>query len=167
MASECSFDVVSKVDFQEVKNATEHALKEIKQRYDFKGSISNIELSGTDKIILTSDDEIKLKAVIDVLQSKLFKRGVSIRSLNYGKIQQASKGTVRQEISISQGIAQDKAKIFVNGIKEKKFKVQVSIQGDQLRISGKDKDALQEVIAFIRQEQNRANIDIQIVNLRG
>ena len=86
MASECSFDVVSKVDFQEVKNATEHALKEIKQRYDFKGSISNIELSGTDKIILTSDDEIKLKAVIDVLQSKLFKRGVSIRSLTYGKI---------------------------------------------------------------------------------
>ena len=115
MASECSFDVVSKVDFQEVKNATEHALKEIKQRYDFKGSISNIELSGTDKIILTSDDEIKLKAVIDVLQSKLFKRGVSIRSLTYGKIQQASKGTVRQEINISQGIAQDKAKIFVNG----------------------------------------------------
>lgn len=167
MASECSFDVVSKVDFQEVKNATEHALKEIKQRYDFKGSISNIELSGTDKIILTSDDEIKLKAVIDVLQSKLFKRGVSIRSLTYGKIQQASKGTVRQEINISQGIAQDKAKIFVNGIKKKKFKVQVSIQGDQLRISGKDKDALQEVIAFIRQEQNRANIDIQIVNLRG
>jgi len=167
MASECSFDVVSKVDFQEVKNATEHALKEIKQRYDFKGSISNIELSGTDKIILTSDDEIKLKAVIDVLQSKLFKRGVSIRSLTYGKIQQASKGTVRQEINISQGIAQDKAKIFVNSIKEKKFKVQVSIQGDQLRISGKDKDALQEVIAFIRQEQNRANIDIQIVNLRG
>lgn len=121
MASECSFDVVSKVDFQEVKNATEHALKEIKQRYDFKGSISNIELSGTDKIILTSDDEIKLKAVIDVLQSKLFKRGVSIRSLTYGKIQQASKGTVRQEINISQGIAQDKAKIFVNGIKEKKI----------------------------------------------
>lgn len=126
MASECSFDVVSKVDFQEVKNATEHALKEIKQRYDFKGSISNIELSGTDKIILTSDDEIKLKAVIDVLQSKLFKRGVSIRSLTYGKIQQASKGTVRQEINISQGIAQDKAKIFVNGIKEKnsRFKYQ-------------------------------------------
>jgi len=121
MASECSFDVVSKVDFQEVKNATEHSLKEIKQRYDFKGSVSNIELSGTDKIILTSDDEIKLKAVIDVLQSKLFKRGVSIRSLTYGKIQQASKGTVRQEITISQGIPQDKAKIFVNGIKEKKI----------------------------------------------
>ena len=107
------------------------------------------------------------EAAIDVLQSKLFKRGVSIRALTYGKIQQASKGTVRQEITILQGIPQDKAKIFVNGIKEKKFKVQVTIQGDQLRISGKDKDTLQEVIAFIRQEQNRANIDVQIVNLRG
>ncbi|MFM8233950.1 MAG: YajQ family cyclic di-GMP-binding protein [Holophagaceae bacterium] len=167
MATECSFDVVSKVDFQEVKNAIEHALKEIRQRYDFKGSVSSIELIASDKIALSSDDEIKLKAVIDVLQSKLFKRGVSIRALTYGKIQQASKGSVRQEITISQGIPQEKAKLFINGIKENKFKVQVSIQGDQLRISGKDKDTLQEVIAFLRREQGRANIDIQIVNLRG
>ncbi len=167
MALECSFDVVSKVDFQEVKNATEHALKEIKQRYDFKGSISNIELIGSDKINLTSDDEIKLKAVIDVLQSKLVKRGVSIRSLTYGKIQQATKGSVRQEITIAQGIPQEKAKLFVNAIKDSKLKVQASIQGDQLRISSKDKDTLQEVIALLRREQNRVNIDIQIVNLRG
>lgn len=167
MATECSFDVISKVDLQEVKNAIEQASKEIKQRYDFKGSISSIELSGSDKLKLVSDDEIKLKAVIDVLQSKLFKRGVSIHALVYGKLQVGAKNSVNQEITIQQGIPQDKAKEFIAILKNSKIKAQGSIQGDQLRISSKDKDALQSVISLFRQEQARLKIDIQITNLRS
>ena len=109
MASECSFDVVCKVDLDEVKNAITQAMKEIGQRFDFKGSVSKIELKDDKVLTLSSDDEVKLKAVIDVLQTKLHKRGVSIRSMEYGKIQPATKGTVRQEITIQQGIPQEKA----------------------------------------------------------
>ena len=167
MASECSFDAVSKVDLAEVKNAVEQAMKEIGQRYDFKGSISKIELQGGDKVQLTSDDETRLKAVVDVLQSKLHKRGISIRAMEYGKLEQGSKGSVRQDVKINQGIPVDKAKALVAALKDSKIKVQGSIQGDQLRVSGKSKDDLQEAMALLKKEQDRISIDLQFTNYRG
>ena len=167
MASECSFDVVSKVDLAEVKNAIEQAMKEIGQRYDFKGSVSKIELKDQAQVVLHSDDEIKLKAVIDVLQTKLHKRGVSIRSMEYGKVEAAAKGTVRQEVKILQGIPQEKAKALVASLKNSKIKAQGAIQGDQLRISGKNKDDLQEAMALFKKEQDKLGIDLQFTNYRG
>jgi uncharacterized protein YajQ (UPF0234 family) len=167
MASECSFDVVSKVDMSEVRNAVDQAMKEIGQRYDFKGSISKIELQGADKLTLTSDDEIKLKAVVDVLQTKLHKRGVSIRSMEFGKLEAGSKGSVRQEVKINQGIPGEKAKAIVAALKNAKLKVQGAIQGDQLRVTGKSKDDLQEAIALCKQEQEKLGIDLQFTNYRG
>ena len=165
MASECSFDVVCKVDLDEVKNAVSQAMKEIGQRYDFKGSVSKIELKDDKILVLTSDDEVKLKAVIDVLQTKLHKRGVSIRSMEYGKVQPATKGTVRQEITINQGIPVEKAKGLIKAIKDSKIKVQASIQGDQLRVSGKSRDDLQEVIALFKKDDQ--GLDLQFTNYRG
>jgi len=165
MATECSFDVVSKVDITEVKNAVAQAMKEIGQRYDFKGSSSNIEMKGDTELTLTSDDEIKLKAVIDVLQSKLHKRGVSIRAMEYGKLEPATKGTVRQVVKINQGIPVDKAKKLVAALKDNKLKAQASIQGDQLRISGKDKDVLQEAMALFK--KNDQGVDLQFTNFRS
>jgi len=165
MASDCSFDVVSKVDMDEVKNAVSQAMKEIGQRFDFKGSVSKIELKDDKVLTLSSDDEVKLKAVIDVLQTKLHKRGVSIRSMEYGKIQPATKGTVRQEITIQQGIPQEKAKGLIKAIKDSKIKVQASIQGDQLRVSGKSRDDLQEVIALFKKDDQ--GLDLQFTNYRG
>lgn len=167
MASECSFDVVSKVDLAEVKNAIEQAMKEIGQRYDFKGSVSKIELKDQAQVVLHSDDEIKLKAVIDVLQTKLHKRGVSIRSMEYGKVEPAAKGTVRQEVKILQGIPQEKAKALVASLKNSKIKAQGAIQGDQLRISSKNKDDLQEAMALFKKEQDKLGIDLQFTNYRG
>ena len=167
MASECSFDAVSKVDMAEVKNAVDQAMKEIGQRYDFKGSIAKIELQGADKLTLHADDETKLKAVVDVLQSKLHKRGVSILAMEFGKLEAANKGTVRQEVKINQGIPIEKAKKLVALLKDHKLKAQASIQGDQLRVSGKDKDQLQEAIALFRKEQEKLAIDLQFTNYRG
>lgn len=165
MASECSFDVVCKVDLDEVKNAVSQAMKEIGQRYDFKGSVSRIELKDDKVLVLNSDDEVKLKAVIDVLQTKLHKRGVSIRSMEYGKLEPASKGSVRQEVTIQQGIPVDKAKGLIKAIKDSKIKVQASIQGDQLRVSGKSRDDLQEVIALFKKDDQ--GLDLQFTNYRG
>ena len=165
MANECSFDVVCKVDLDEVKNALSQAMKEIGQRFDFKGSVSKIELKDDQVLVLSSDDEVKLKAVIDVLQTKLHKRGVSIRSMEYGKIQPATKGTVRQEITINQGIPVEKAKGLTKAIKDSKIKVQASIQGDQLRVSGKSRDDLQEVIALFKKDDQ--GLDLQFTNYRG
>lgn len=165
MATECSFDVVSKVDMAEVKNAIAQAMKEITQRYDFKGSISDVELKDDAVLHLKSDDEIRLKAVIDVLQSKLFKRGVSIKNLEYGKIEPATKGTVRQEIKILQGVPGDKAKALVKVIKDSKIKVQAAIQGDQLRVSGKSKDDLQEAMAMLK--KNDQGLELQFTNFRS
>ena len=139
--------------------------KEIGQRFDFKGSVSKIELKDDKVLTLSSDDEVKLKAVIDVLQTKLHKRGVSIRSMEYGKIQPATKGTVRQEITIQQGIPQEKAKGLIKAIKDSKIKVQASIQGDQLRVSGKSRDDLQEVIALFKKDDQ--GLDLQFTNYRG
>lgn len=165
MASECSFDVVSKVNLDEVKNAVTQAMKEIGQRYDFKGSVSSIELKDDAVLHLHSDDEVRLKAVIDVLQSKLFKRGVSIKNLEYGKIDAAAKGTVRQEIKILQGVPGEKAKALVKVLKDAKIKVQAAIQGDQVRVSGKDKDVLQEAIALLK--ANDQGLELQFTNYRS
>jgi uncharacterized protein YajQ (UPF0234 family) len=151
MGAEFSFDIVSKLDPQEVDNAVNQAAKEMATRFDFKGSKSSITLDkGKKEIQLESDDEVKLKSVVDILQSKLFKRGVSLRALDYQKIEPAAAGTVRQAVKLNEGIPQEKAKKVVAMIKDAKYKVQVSIQGDQLRVSAKSKDELQSVMAKVR-----------------
>jgi len=159
MADEHSCDIISKVDLQEVLNSVQQAMKEISQRFDFKGSKSNIELN-KDKHELTviSDDDQKLKTVLDVLQSKLIKRGISLKALQYGKIEQASGGTVRQLITLQQGIPVEKAKEIVKIIKETKMKVQAEIQKDQVRLKAKKIDDLQTIMKLLREK----NLDIHI-----
>ncbi|MBI4689669.1 MAG: YajQ family cyclic di-GMP-binding protein [Nitrospirae bacterium] len=165
MADEHSFDIVSRVDMQEVLNSVQQATKEMAQRFDFKGSKSNIEFN-KDKaeITLISDDEQKLKSVTDILQSKLVKRKVSLRSLQYGKIESASGGTVRQVISLQQGISQDKAKEIVKLIKDTKLKVQTEIQKDQLRVRAKKIDDLQAIMAMLHEKD--MGIHMEFVNYR-
>jgi len=146
-----TFDVVSKIDLAEVSNAVQQALKEIHQRFDLKDSKSNITLEEKEtQIVLTSADDYKLKAVNDILQSKLVKRGVPIKAFTYGVVEPASGSTVRQNVTMQQGIPIEKAKEIVKVIKDSKKKVQATIQGDSVRVSGKDRDALQETIALIR-----------------
>jgi len=161
---ENSFDIVSKIDLQEVQNAMNMALKEIHQRFDLKDSKSGIVLEGKDAVILTSQDDYKLKAVNDVLQAKLVKRGVPLKNLQYGTIETAAGSTVRQRIALQQGIDTEKAREMVKLIKNSKKKVQASIQGDFVRVSGKDRDTLQEVIALIRQQD--FGIEVQFTNYR-
>ncbi len=163
MATEYSFDIVSRVDMQEVSNAVQQALREIGTRFDFKGSKSDIRLEG-DTLILVSDDEHKLKSVIDILQSKLVKRGVPIRNLEYGKVEPAAGGTVRQQIKLKQGIDQENAKKINVLIRDSKLKVKSQIQGDQIRVSGKSKDELQAVIAMLKGAD--LPLDLQFVNYR-
>lgn len=164
MAQQNTFDIVSKIEHAEVVNAVNQALKEVGTRFDFKGSKSNIELEGHEAIILTSDDEYKLTALNDILQSKLVKRGVPLKGLTYGKIEQALGGTVRQRVTLQQGIPQEKAKEIVKFIKDTKLKVQASIQGDLVRVAGRDRDTLQEVIAALRAHD--FGIDMQFTNYR-
>src|SRR5438105_12083915 len=159
-----SFDVVSKIDLNEVSNAIQQALKEIHTRFDLKDSRSNIELE-KDAIVLHSADEYKLKAVNDILQQKLVKRGVSLKGLTYGAVEPAAGGTVRQKITMQQGIPIEKARDIVKLIKNSKKKVQASIQGDLVRISGKDRDTLQDIIALLRQQD--FGIDMQFTNYRS
>ena len=165
MAAENSFDIVSNVDLPEVSNAIQQALKEIHQRYDLKGSNSDIQFDGKDELVLTSADEYKLKAVIDVLQSKLVKRSVSLKSLTYGKIEPAASATVRQKVKLQQGIAIEKAREIVKTIKDSKKKVQASINGEIVRVTGKDRDSLQEIIALLRNTD--FGIDVQFTNYRN
>lgn len=161
-----TFDVVSKIDIPEVSNAIQQALKELGQRYDLKDSKSTIELNEKDhKILLESQDDFKLKAVSDILQQKLVKRQVPLKGLEFGKILPAASSRVRQEISLQQGIPMEKAKEIIRIIKESKKKVQASIQGDLVRIAGKDRDVLQEVMALLRQTD--LGIDMQFVNIRS
>ena len=160
-----SFDIVSKVDLQEVSNAIQQALKEIHTRYDLKDSKSDIQLDGKEAIVLTSADEFKLKAVNDVLQSKLVKRSVPLKALTYGAIEPAAGSTVRQRITMQQGIPIEKAREIVKLIKNSKKKVQASIQGDLVRVSGKDRDTLQEIIALLKQQD--FGIDMQFTNYRS
>ena len=161
---ENTFDIVSKVDLQEVTNAIQQALKEIHTRFDLKDSKSNIVLDGKDAIVLTSVDEFKLKAVNDVFQQKLVKRGVPLKALTYGPVETAAGSTVRQRITMQQGIPVEKARDIVKVIKNSKKKVQASIQGDLVRVSGKDRDALQEIIALLRSSD--FGIDMQFTNYR-
>ena len=160
-----SFDVVSKIEMPEVINAIQQALKEIQQRYDLKDSKSNIELNEKDnKITLASADEYKLKSVNEVLQGKLVKRKVPLKGLTYGKIEPAAGSTVKQEVTLQQGIATEKAREIVKRIKDSKLKVQASIQGDFVRVSGRDRDVLQQAIALLRNED--FGIDMQFTNYR-
>jgi uncharacterized protein YajQ (UPF0234 family) len=161
---ENTFDIVSKIDLQEVSNAIQQALKEVHTRYDLKDSKSNIVVEGKDAIVLTSLDEFKLKAVNDVFQSKLAKRGVPLKGLTYSAIEPAAGSTVRQRIAMQQGIPIEKAREIVKLIKNSKKKVQASIQGDLVRVSGKDRDALQEIIALLKQQD--FGIDMQFTNYR-
>src|SRR4029077_14475969 len=147
---ENTFDIVSKLDLQEVANAMQQALKEIHTRFDLKDSKSTIELEGKDAIVLHSIDEYKLKAVNDIFQQKLVKRGVSLKGLTYGPVEPAAGSSAKQKITMQQGIPIEKAKEIVKVIKESKKKVQASIQGDVVRVSGKDRDALQEIIALMK-----------------
>jgi uncharacterized protein YajQ (UPF0234 family) len=165
MASENTFDIVSKVDLQEVSNAIQNALKEIHTRFDLKDSKSDIQLEGKEALVLTSVDEYKLKAVTDILQGKLVKRGVPIKALTYGVVEAAAGSTVRQKVTMQQGIPMEKAKEIVKLIKDSKKKAQASIQGDTVRVSSKDRDTLQEIIALLRGHD--FGIDMQFTNYRG
>jgi len=164
MAQDSSFDIVSETDHQEVANAIQQAQKELAQRFDFKGSKSSIELTA-EEIVLVSDDEQKLRSVRDIVESKLVKRKVSLKALDYGSIEQAAMGTVRQHVKIVQGIESDKAKAIVRTLKDAKLKVQASIQSDQVRVVGRNKDDLQRAIALVREQD--FGIPLQFTNYRG
>ena len=164
MADEFSFYVVSKLNLQEVENAVMQANKEIQTRFDFKGSVSRVDWDKKELLTLFSDDEQKLKSVIDVLQGKLVKRGVSLQALDYQKIEPAEKATVRQTVKMKQGIESEKAKAIVRAIKDAKLKVQASIQGDQLRVTGKSKDELQATMTFLRGQDY--GLPLQFTNYR-
>ena len=159
-----SFDVVSKIDLQEVSNAIQQAMKEITTRFDLKDSKSQIALEGKDAIILHSADEFKLKAINDIFQQKLVKRGVPLKGLVYGVVEPAAGSTSKQKITMQQGIPIEKARDIVKLVKESKKKVQASIQGDLVRVSGKDRDSLQEIIALLKQKD--FGIDMQFTNYR-
>jgi uncharacterized protein YajQ (UPF0234 family) len=161
---ENTFDIVSKLDLQEVSNAIQQALKEVHTRFDLKDSKSNIELDGKEAIVLHSIDEYKLKAVNDILQQKLVKRGVSLKGLTYGAVEPAAGGTAKQRVTMQQGIPIEKAREIVKLVKDSKKKVQASIQADSVRVSGKDRDSLQEIIALLRQRD--FGIDLQFTNYR-
>ena len=163
MAKDSSFDIVSEVNMQEVMNAVNQAKKEISQRYDFKGSKTEVSLDDSSIKIVTEDD-FRLKSVIDVLKTRLGSRKVAIKNLEYGKLEDASGGMVRQVITIRQGIETEKAKAIVKDIKNAKLKVQASIQGDQVRVSGKNKDDLQAVIGMLREKDY--GLELQFINYR-
>jgi hypothetical protein len=165
MAQENSFDIVSKVDIQEVRNAIDQAIKEVRQRFDLKDSHSEINLEGQESIQLASANEYKLEAVKDILAQKLVKRGVPLKNMSYGKVEPATGQSVRQKISLQQGIPTEKAKEIVRLVKDSKKKAQASIQGDSLRISSKDRDTLQEIIALLRAKD--LGVDLQFTNYRS
>jgi len=165
MAADNSFDIVSKVDIQEVRNAIEQAIKEVRARFDLKDSHSEIKLEGDDAIQLASADEYKLEAVKEILGHKLVKRGISLKALTYGKLEPATGSSVRQKITLQQGIPTEKAKEIVRILKDSKKRAQASIQGDTVRVSSKDRDTLQEVIAMLKAKD--LGIDMQFTNYRS
>jgi cyclic-di-GMP-binding protein len=165
MANSFSFDIVSEVDLQEVDNAVNQARKEIAQRYDFKGSKSSIELNTKDKVLtMVSDDDFKLKSVLDILQSKLIRRGVPVKALSYGSVEASTGGTVRQLITLRVGIEKENAKRIVKMIKDTKLKVQAQIMDDQVRVTAKAKDDLQAVITMVREAE--LEFAVQFTNYR-
>ncbi|MCY9665201.1 YajQ family cyclic di-GMP-binding protein [Paenibacillus alginolyticus] len=163
MSSECSFDIVSKVDMQELNNAIQQAEKEILTRFDFKGSKSSIKLD-KDQLVVTSDDEFKLQNVLDIMHAKMTKRGISIKNLEYSKVEPAAGSTVRQKISMKQGVDQENSKKINILIRDSKLKVKTQIQGDQIRVTGKSRDDLQAVIVLLRKAE--IPLDLQFVNLK-
>ena len=166
MAQQNTFDVVSKVDMAEVKNALNQSLKEIHQRFDFKGTNSEIELNEKEHtLVLSTASEFTLRSLNDVLQQKLVRRGVSLKALSYGKIEPAAKDSVRQTVTLQQGIPIEKAREIVKDIKDSKLRVQASINGDFVRVSSKDRDTLQQVIALLKEKD--FGIDMQYTNYRS
>ena len=164
MAQQNSFDVVSQVDRAEISNAINQTLKEVGQRFDFKGSHATVALE-KEELVLTAEDETKLRNMNDILQQKLVRRGVPLKALSYGAVEPAAGGTVRQRAQIQQGIPQEKAKEIVKLIKDSKAKVQASIQGDTVRVTGKDRDTLQQVIATLKAKD--FGINMQFTNYRS
>jgi uncharacterized protein YajQ (UPF0234 family) len=164
MAQQNSFDIVSQVDPAEVTNALNQTIKEVRQRFDFKGSTANVAFEKTE-LILTAEDETKLRNMNDILQQKLVRRGVPLKALDYGVIEPAAGGTVRQRAQIQQGIPQERAKEVVKFIKDTKVKVQAAIQGDVVRVSGRDRDTLQEIIAKLKEKD--FGIHMQFTNYRS
>jgi cyclic-di-GMP-binding protein len=164
MAQQNSFDIVSQVDNAEVSNALNQTIKEVRQRFDFKGSSANVVLEKTE-LVLSAEDETKLRNMNDILQQKLVRRGVPLKALNYGNIEPAAGGTVRQRAQIQQGIPSEKAKEVVKFIKDSKAKVQASIQGDLVRVSGRDRDTLQDIIAKLKARD--FGIHMQFTNYRS
>jgi len=165
MPQDFSFDVVSKVNLQEVANAVQQASREIGTRFDFRGSASRVDWDEKEMTLtLISDDEGKLKSVVDILEAKLVKRGIALKALDYGKVEPAAGATVRQAVKVQQGIPSEKAKAIVKAIKDRKLKVQASIQSDQVRVSGRSKDVLQEAIGLIKGED--FGLPLQFVNYR-
>jgi uncharacterized protein YajQ (UPF0234 family) len=165
MADVNSFDVVSKVDMQEVKNALDQAMKEIRQRFDFKGTRTELTLKEEEsELVIVSDDEYKLKSVVDIVKARLIKRNVSVKAFGFGPVEPALGGTVRQVAKIQNGLPNEKAKEIARLIKDGKFKAQAQIQGDQVRVQGKSKDELQAVIALLKSKD--FGIDLQFMNYR-
>jgi uncharacterized protein YajQ (UPF0234 family) len=169
MAQQNSFDIVSKVEMAEVKNALDQTMKEVRQRFDFKGSHAEVKLEGEEELILSAEDETKLRNMNDILQQKLVRRSVPLKALSYGRVEPAAGGTVRQHATIQQGIPSDKAKEIVKFIKESKLKVQAAIQGDTVRVTvrvtGRDRDILQDVIAQLKTKD--FGINMQYTNYRS
>lgn len=163
MAQQNSFDIVSEVDRAEITNAINQTVKEVRQRFDFKGSTATVALEANE-LILTAEDETKLRNMNDIFQQKLVRRGVPLKALSYGTVDPAAGGTVRQKVQIQQGIPQEKAKEVVRFIKDSKAKVQASIQGDIVRVAGKDRDTLQAVIADLKSKD--FGINMQFSNYR-
>ena len=164
MAQQNSFDIVSQIDRAEITNALDQTMKEVRQRFDFKGSAAAVVLE-EEELILTAEDATKLRNMNDILQQKLVRRSVPLKAFNYGNVEPAAGGTVRQRVEIQQGIPQEKAKEIVKFIKDSKAKVQAAIQGDAVRITGKDRDTLQDVIGKLK--ANDFGIDMQFTNYRS
>ena len=166
MAKECSFDVVSEFDRQELLNAVDQVKRDISSRFDLKDSNSDVVLDGDKSITITTADEMKLKNIVDILQTKIVKRNLSIKILDPHKPEDALGKTVRQVINLKKGLSQEKAKKITSIIKDSKLKVQASIQGDQVRVTGKSKDDLQDVIKLLRSKEDELDIPLQFVNYR-
>ncbi|HLM57357.1 MAG TPA: YajQ family cyclic di-GMP-binding protein [Pyrinomonadaceae bacterium] len=164
MAQQNSFDIVSQVDRSEVRNALDQTMKEVRQRFDFKGSNAEVKAE-EDDLVLTAEDETKLRNMNDILQQKLVRRGVPLKALSYGRVEPAAGGTVRQRAAIQQGIPTEKAKEIVKFLKDTKLKVQASIQGDVVRVSGRDRDILQDAIAQLKAKD--FGINMQYTNYRS
>ena len=164
MAQQNSFDIVSQVDRAEIANALNQTMKEVGQRFDFKGSSAKVSLEEKE-LVLTAEDETKLRNMNEILQQKLVRRGVPLKAFDYGKAEPAAGGTIRQRVQIQQGIPQEKAKEIVKAIKDSKVKVQASIQGDMVRVSGRDRDTLQQVISNLKAKDFGTNM--QFTNYRS